>query len=912
MEAVTHELWIAIGLAGLVAALVLAVWLRRKARARAVKRLSRLLAEVPVQLERLQARLSPYVNREEYLPERKRRPLAAAYDEISTKSLMKIEKLVRGVGDEDARSKAHALQSLAQELEGVLNQHNERYLEREVEKNSGLLLDELRLDEAQRQAVVTDDIANLVIGGAGSGKTRVLTGRVRYLRQRGLAPEHILAVTFTNKARDEMRERLERAGIPVATEGSRGVMISTLHALGKRVVQATESEPISVADDRWTNSLVAGLLGAARKGTDSKLARLYVKALASFHRSEDEQAPDLETDKTYRTLRGEHVRSVGERIVADFLFTHSVPYAYEARADWAVVGEGRGAYHPDFHLPERGAYIEYWGVDREDNVASWMKSSEEYRAGMMWKRSQFQQRGKQLIECWDYERVEGTLETNLRERLASAGVDLRPMTVDQLESVLGEMKYIGSVIERLLSAFLTNARSLRRSPDEIRRILRRRTPRVKHFGRLGAALLERYESQLQDEGRVDFADMLYQAADILEGGTNPLPPFEHILVDEFQDTSPAMAHLVKGLLDQTKSHLFAVGDDWQAIYGFAGGDIDYIVNFEDHFGLSSRTMLDTNYRSPAVVVEAGAALIARNEKQVPKTILIASPEEGVASVHEVPDDDDALVSYIRRLVQKELETHDPKDILVLSRTSHSLEDITDACRKANIPTANPTRDDGSGVRILTAHKSKGLEAPVLIIANASDHIFGFPSEVENPDVIEPVRMGAGNAEAEERRLFYVALTRAMQKIHLVARRDRLSPYIAEIEDIADKKEVVPNPAPVRVGKRFSGTFVVERLFPVSDRQSRARIRQVGELTAGSVGVRFTSWLSFNLEAGATYAFSNVLKDQPYKDKQKVKLDRYTRAKLVSRASPRTTSDGSRPLRPRPPERLRPRRIEQST
>ncbi|MEE8198454.1 MAG: UvrD-helicase domain-containing protein, partial [Thermoplasmata archaeon] len=318
----THELWIAISLAGLAAAIPLALWFRRKARARSAKRLGRLLAEVPVQLERLQARLSPYVTRGEYLPERKRRPLAAAYDEISTNSLIEIEKLVKRVGDEEARSNALALQTLAQELEGVLSQHNERYLEREVEKNSELLLDELQLDEAQRQAVVRDDIANLVIGGAGSGKTRVLTGRVRYLRQRGVAPEHILAITFTNKARDEMRERLEKAGIPVATGGNRGVMISTLHALGKRVVQAAQSEPISVADDRWTNSLIAGLLRAVRKGTDSKLARLYVKALANFHRNEDEQAPGLETDKTYRTLRGEHVRSVGERIVADFLVTH--------------------------------------------------------------------------------------------------------------------------------------------------------------------------------------------------------------------------------------------------------------------------------------------------------------------------------------------------------------------------------------------------------------------------------------------------------------------------------------------------------------------------------------------------------------------------------------------------------------
>ncbi|MFQ5891097.1 MAG: UvrD-helicase domain-containing protein [Gemmatimonadota bacterium] len=903
-----HEFWIAIVL-GLLA-IPLVIWLRRKARERAAERLTRLLADVPVKLDRLRARLSPYVATDAYLPERNRRPLTAAYDQIHTNSLVEIGKLVRRVGDDEARSQADSIRTLAQELHGVLDQHNDRYIQREIEKNAKLLLDELQLDEAQCQAVVRDDVANLVIGGAGSGKTRVLTGRVRYLTAQGVAPELVLAVTFTNKARDEMRERLERAGIPVATEETRGVTISTLHALGKRVVQASQSEPVSVADEHWADSLVARLLRAARKGTDSELSRLYVKALANFHRNEDEQAPSLEADKTYRTLRGEHLRSVGERIVADFLFTHNVPYTYEARAGWAKVGEGRDAYHPDFHLPQIDAYIEYWGVDREGNVAPWMGTSKEYQAGMAWKRQQFRRSGKTFIEFYDYERVEGTLETHLSERLTEVGVELRPMTLDQLEAVSGEMKYIGSIIERLLGAFLTNARALRRSPEEIHRLLRRTTPRVKHFGRLGAALLERYESQLSTEGRIDFADMLYRAADIVEGGRDPLPKFEHILVDEFQDTSPAMAHLIKSLVEKDGNRIYVVGDDWQAIYGFAGGDVDYIVNFEDHFGPASRTMLDTNYRSPAIVVQAGAALIAKNEKQVPKEILIRSRDRGEAWVHKVPDQDDALVHHTLRLIQQELVNHDSEDILVLSRTGHVLEDIADACRRANIPTSSPTRDGDTGVRILTAHKAKGLEAPIVIIVNASDHLLGFPSKVENPDVLEPVRMSAGNTEAEERRLFYVAITRAMRRLHFVVRQGLPSPYIAEIEDTTDTA-VAANPAAVPVGTRFAGTFTVDRIFPLSERQAKARIRQVGEFTTPTGGIRFTSWLPINLETGATYSLKDVLKDPPYRDKQRVKLDRRTRVKLISRASSETLSTGTRALRPRPPPTHRPRFLEQS-
>src|SRR5207237_9583997 len=102
--------------------------------------------------------------------------------------------------------------------------------------------------------------------------------------------------------------------------------------------------------------------------------------------------------------------------------------------------------------------------------------------------------------------------------------------------------------------------------------------------------------------------MLHRAADIVEKGASSIPKFSHVLVDEFQDTSTAMARLVNALVRTNNAHLFAVGDDWQAIYGFAGGDVDHVVNFESHFGPASRTMPDRNYRTPATMAKAGTAL----------------------------------------------------------------------------------------------------------------------------------------------------------------------------------------------------------------------------------------------------------------------------------------------------------------
>src|SRR3989442_6001956 len=187
-------------------------------------------------------------------------------------------------------------------------------------------------------------------------------------------------------------------GVSIADREKEGVTVSTLHSLGKRVVQAVATGPIRVADDRWTDSLVAAVLREARTGQDPRLGELYVHAILNFHRSEDETAPAVGGDKTYRTLRGEHVRSIGERMIADLLFFNHVEYKYEAKASWASVGGGRGAYHPAFSLPENGASIEYWGANRAgEGPVGWTTSNAEYKQGMAWKRDQFRREGTNLV-----------------------------------------------------------------------------------------------------------------------------------------------------------------------------------------------------------------------------------------------------------------------------------------------------------------------------------------------------------------------------------------------------------------------------------------------------------------------------------------------------------------------------------
>ena len=868
-------------------------------RKRSIKQAKASLNEARAVLSRIDNSLAPYLSSKEYLPERIGRPLRSEIKILVEWTLPPVEKTVRRTHDSVMRTEFESIAMAADQLRQKLMGHNHQYAQRAITENSKLLVDELNLDSAQQEATVRDDERNLVVAAAGSGKTRTLIARVRYLLERQVSPAQILAITFTTKAAEEMKDRLKQMAVPIAFQEIEGVTVSTLHALGKRIVQSEMAGPISVADDNWTESLVAAALRDAREAGDQQLASLYLNAVLNFHRKEDETAPPLGTDLTYRTLRGEHVRSIGERIIADFLFSHHVPYQYEAKASWANVGVDRNAYNPDFTLPAMGFFIEYWGINRVGNVPQgWTTTSEQYNQGMRWKREEFRRAGKKLIEFYDYERVEGTLENALRARLVDAGAALRPMSNSELEQVVKNFKYIGSMIEHQLVDFISNARSLRLAPGDILRRLNSTTPRVYHFGLLAVAILARYDKELTSQGRIDFSDMLHRAADIMEKGPHPSAKYHHILVDEFQDTSSSMARLVNTLVKANNAHLFAVGDDWQAIYGFAGGDVDHLVDFESHFGPASLTMLNTNYRSPAIIVEAGAALIAHNPSQIPKQVAVSNRERGEAYIHEVPDNDQAIIDKAIGLIQQERKLTSPDDILVLSRTNHLLKEVRKNFVPNRIPLADPDRNI-TGVRVMSAHKAKGLEADVVVVVNASDDLLGFPSKIENPDVLEPVRMHPGNDRAEERRVFYVAVTRAKKRLHLIIRQGLPSPYIAEIEGTTPHSQKL-NQNMLRPGSRFDDTFYVEQVYPLTESQTRARIQQCGFLTTNTGEFSFTSWMPYHLEQGGTYQITGAFLESPYQNRQRVKLDRDTWVQQRIRYQPTARANNTRQLLPRPP------------
>src|SRR2546427_11992624 len=288
-------------------------------RKRGIKRARASLNEVPGVLSRIDKSIEPYSSSKEYLPERVGRPLRSEIKTLVEWTLPSLGKAVRRTHDGVMRKEFESITMASNQLRQKLMEHNCQFVQRALTEHSKLLVEELKLDAAQREATVRDDERNLVVAAAGSGKTRTLIARVRYLLECGVAPINILAITFTNKATEEMEDRLKQMCVSVADQESDGVTVSTLHALGNRIVQAATPGPLSIADEHWTNSLVASALRDAREDRDQQLSNLYVNAILNFHRDLDERTPALGVDLTYRTHRDNQVRSRCVRSIEDIL-----------------------------------------------------------------------------------------------------------------------------------------------------------------------------------------------------------------------------------------------------------------------------------------------------------------------------------------------------------------------------------------------------------------------------------------------------------------------------------------------------------------------------------------------------------------------------------------------------------------
>ena len=678
------------------------------------------------------------------------------------------------------------------------------------------------LDMQQRVAVINDEDRVLVLAGAGSGKTLTIAAKVKYLcEKRGVDPKDILLISFTKKSAQEMTDRIQKKlGIPIEAE--------TFHKLGLDIIKQADGFRPDISDESGLNGFVHDFFEKElNKHPDliKDLTEYFAYFLEIPENTEDyeslgdlyqaEKNADLETIKTkyeqekyiretgaekaevHTTLNNEKVKSLEETKIANFLFLNGINYEYEKTYPHETGDPLRKAYKPDFYLTDYDIYLEHFGIS-ESFTAPWLSKVEEekYLDGIRWKRDFHKMHGTKLIETYSYYNSKGILLKKLRELLVENKVEFKPRDfVDVFNTVYQSKsnKYLPEFI-KLCCTFITLFKSNNYKVEDIEMlrqgIVRRKTNAFMHdrttlFLDIIKIILSEYQASLAAQKAIDFSDMINNAADKIAAGCE-IPDYKYVIVDEYQDISKSRFNLLKKLVDRTGAKLFCVGDDWQSIYRFAGSDVSLFTDFEKYFGYTEILKIEKTYRNSQQLIDEASRFVLQNPLQLRKDLRSdKSTDYPLVFWGYENNPSRALNGAIKKIVS---EFGTGSSILLLGRTNYDKEILKESGlfrfsmqnRKEEIEyIPNPELK----IDFLSVHKSKGLEADNVIVLNFKNDKLGFPNQIENDSVLNLVLTTAEDYKfAEERRLFYVAITRTRNRTFILTDNAKPSLFFKEFPE----------------------------------------------------------------------------------------------------------------------------------
>ena len=625
------------------------------------------------------------------------------------------------------------------------------------------------LTDEQARAAATDEHVTLVLAGAGTGKTAVITAKIAHLvRNQGIPPENILVLAFNRDAAQEIRDRLP--------EDLRGANVSTFHAFGLQVIASRSKAPTisTMASDSYTLAkAIESILGELINDPD--VGNVAIRLMANM--PADYKAPfDFKNEGEYqryirevelRALSGDRVKSFEELGIANWLTQNGIAFRYERTYPEDTANQERRQYQPDFWLSEYDIYVEHFALNENGRAPEGWTGYEE---GVQWKRNKHRENGTVLIETHSWQHREETLLPILRQKLEEAGVEFHPIPREQLIARLGRERV--SPLCSLLCAFLNHAKSSNLPHQELERRAQDAGDRKRAdaFLEVFKKTREDYENRLAEEKAIDFHDLINQATKSLDSGEAG-NGYTHVLVDEFQDISAGRMELLK-VLRKPELAYFLVGDDWQSIYRFAGSRVSLVRNVSEHLGYTRTETLTQTFRFGKKILEPSSRFIQQNPEQTRRTL---RPNPGVndkgITVVSSRVSADGLRAVIKDLAES--DDYEEKDtIMVLGRFRGS---------RSALRTQGPKARDK--VIFRTVHSAKGQEADYVVILDLKDGKYGFPCRVEDDPILKLVLPPLEDGEyqfAEERRLFYVGLTRAKKGVYLVTDERRPSPFVREL------------------------------------------------------------------------------------------------------------------------------------
>ncbi|MEG2322013.1 MAG: UvrD-helicase domain-containing protein [Bacilli bacterium] len=669
--------------------------------------------------------------------------------------------------------------------------------------------DNILLDKEQRIAILTDEDYNMIVAGAGSGKTTTMAAKVKYLVEiKKVDPKNIILISYTNKAVNELKERINK-------QFKINVLVCTFHKFGVDILKANTDEYLKVLLSGYNiiNDYFSKILCNDNESLkeflkffvfyfDIPAYALKFDSLNDYHNYKkrndyltlksrlndyNKTVIDTRTNKKYSIL-GEFLRSSEEVMIANFLYLNNICYDYEK--PYPKLDKSK-TYLPDFTLyqGENILYLEHFGLNYQGYNKLYSKiNNYKYRLQINNKRKLHQNYKTVLLETYSGPDLLNSLE----QQLISHGFILKPKSAKEIYSKLVDTSkdiYYTRFIIFCLN-FIQGFKIKGYDKNDFAKLKQIYSDeRTLLFLNFIEKVYNYYERELEINHYIDFEDMINKAYLKLDKAKLN---YEYIIIDEYQDISMQRFNLTKKIADVSKAKVTAVGDDWQAVFAFAGSDVTLFTKFKDLMGYATELQITHTYRNSQELIDVAGKFVMQNNKQIKKQLV--SPKHLEKPVMIITYDDtnnktknklDMLNNCLKDIYlkygskQKILfigRFNFEKYYLLESQYFSQLEQ--DKLVSKNYPTFEIT--------FLSAHSSKGLGYDQVIILNGSDGTYGFPSQIKDDPIMKIVNKEDNSILfSEERRLFYVALTRTKNKVYILTPVNCPSLFLIELKNYSN-------------------------------------------------------------------------------------------------------------------------------
>ena len=699
------------------------------------------------------------------------------------------------------------LPSLFVDIEKKREEHNKEFVKHELEQNKDYfdhVLGKYPLDPQQRDSIVKLEDNCLVIASAGSGKTSTIVSKAKYLvEKQHILPSKILLLTYTKKAANELFERMNIDGINSGT----------FHSLAYRIIAETTGQAPSICEADVPLNVFHKLVLENENFLHAidnyiinlqslmKLEHDYVDAFAYFEDRKKYGIQALFPDVDGKII---FTRSEEEKRLCSILARLGVPFRYECDYPINTRTPERRQYKPDFTIYFKDSkgewqriYLEHFAIDAnyqvprwfgEGTKGGWKAANQKYLDGIAWKRTTHQQNNTVLIETTSADFQNNTIEEKLKAQLVRYGVPINERTDKELyEMLVKRNRQLEKTVFTLLLSFITLMKANEKTIDGLLEETKPAEDNLISFNEqrnryilteIVKPFYESYEKDLAKNYEIDFTDAIIQATQICRDGL--WKQYDYILVDEFQDISIDRYKLLQALrTNKPKTKLYCVGDDWQSIFRFAGSDMALFYDFEKFFGFTELCKIETTYRFHQPLIDESSNFVMKNPEQKKKSIM--TPEGDMKHTYlnfvKCEDEDNSMKEKVEEIVAS---LPPNEDILLMGRYNYDAMSIGFTGKIGNNDNRIKIKIAGRELFFLSVHSAKGLEADHVILVNCNQGAYGFPSLIEDDPILDFVlSRGESYPFAEERRLFYVAMTRAKKRMYVLYNKKKPSPFISE-------------------------------------------------------------------------------------------------------------------------------------